>query len=65
MLTNHFFTKDSYCQGNSFQTLKLFLDGGPLNHIETSSLISSANQWTGVFIIGTSIMKELIIFCFN
>ena len=26
---------------------------------ETSPSISSANQWTGFYIIGTSVMKEL------
>ena len=34
-----------------------FHDGGPY-HIETSSLIRNANQWTGFYMIGTSIMKE-------
>ena len=29
-------------------------------HIETSSLICFANQWTGFCMIGTSVMKELI-----
>ena len=37
---------------------KLFHDGGP-SHIETNSLIHSANQWTGFFIIGTSAATEL------
>ena len=37
---------------------KLFLDGGPY-HIETNSLIFSANQWAGFCMIGTSNMKEL------
>ena len=40
---------------NSF---KYFHDGGPY-HIETSPLIYKANQWTGFYIIGTSVMKEL------
>ena len=35
----------------------LFQDVG-LYHIETSPLICSANQWTGFYIIGTSVMKE-------
>ena len=36
---------------------ELFLDGssGP---IETNPLICSANQWTGFYIIGTSVMKN-------
>ena len=36
----------------------LFHDGGPY-HIEISPLISSANQWTGFYMIMTSVMKEL------
>ena len=28
-------------------------------HVETSSLICRANQWTGFYMIGTSVMKEL------
>ena len=32
-----------------------------LYYIETSLLISSANQWTGVYMIGTSVIKELIV----
>ena len=28
-------------------------------HIETSPLICPADQWTGLYMIGTSIMKEL------
>ena len=31
-------------------------------YIETSPLICSANQWTGSYIIGTSVMEELIKF---
>ena len=38
--------------------VKLFHDGGPY-HIETSPLICSANQWSGFYMIGTSVMKEL------
>ena len=30
--------------------------------IETSPLIFSANQWTGFYMIGTVVMKELTIF---
>ena len=36
-----------------------FLDRGPY-HIETSPLICKANQWTGFYMIRTSVMKELI-----
>ena len=32
-----------------------------LYQIEASPLISRANQWTGFYMIGTSVMKELII----
>ena len=32
--------------------------GGPY-HIETSSSICKANQWTGFYMIGTSVMKKL------
>ena len=36
---------------------KLFHDGGPY-HTETSLLTSSANQWIGLHMIATSVMKE-------
>ena len=38
---------------------ELFHDGGPY-HIETSPMICRANQWTDFYMIGTSVMKELI-----
>ena len=38
----------------------LFHDGGRY-HIETSPL-SGANQWTGFYMITTSVMKELMLF---
>ena len=38
--------------------IKFFHDGGPY-HIETSPLNCKAKQWTGFFMIGTSIIKEL------
>ena len=38
--------------------LEFFHDGGPY-HIETSTLICKTNQWTGFYMIGTSIVKEL------
>ena len=37
---------------------ELFHDGGR-NHIETSPLICSTNQWTGFYMISTSVMKAL------
>ena len=43
------------CPGVRFQ---LFRDEG-IYHKETSPLICRANQWTGLYIIGTSSMKEL------
>ena len=39
---------------------ELFHDGGSYQ-IETSILICSANQWTGFYMLGTSVMKELMI----
>ena len=39
---------------------ELFHDRGPY-HIETSALICSANHWTSFYMIGTSVMKKLII----
>ena len=39
----------------------LFPDGG-LYHIETSTLICFANQWTCFYVTGTSVMTELTIF---
>ena len=38
--------------------LEFFHDGGPY-HIETSTLICKTNQWTGFYMIGTSVVKEL------
>ena len=38
-----------------------FHDGGPCN-IETSLLICNAKQWAGFYIIGTTAMKELILY---
>ena len=34
-----------------------FPDGGPY-HTETSTLVCTVNQWTGFYMIGTSVMKE-------
>ena len=38
---------------------QLFNDGGPYN-MEASPLICFANQWTGFYIIGTFVMKDLM-----
>ena len=44
------------------------LDGGP-SYKETSPFICIANQWTGFYVLGTSVMKELkktnISICFD
>ena len=34
-------------------------------HIEASPLIGRANQWTGFYIIGTSVIKELMRYVLN
>ena len=47
--TNAIFAKD--------REVELFHDGGS-NDTETSLLICSANQWTGFYMIGASIMRE-------
>ena len=36
-----------------------FLDEGPY-HIETGPLICNPNQWTGFYMVGTSVVKELL-----
>ena len=41
---------------NYFKNIQLFHDGGPY-HIEISTLICRVNQWTGFYMIGTSVMK--------
>ena len=41
---------------------KLLTHDGARYHIETSSLICSANQWTGLYMITASAVKELTIF---
>ena len=46
---------DEYIQVTKHQ---LFHDGGPCRK-ENSPLICSVNQWTGFFMIGTSVTKEL------
>ena len=37
-----------------YNLIKLFQDGG----LETSLLICSANQWTGFYMIGNSVLKD-------
>ena len=41
-----------------FFCIQLFHDGGR-DHIETSPLICTANQWTRFYMITVSVMKEL------
>ena len=48
---------DIYNAALTVTYLSLFHDGG-LYHIETSPLTCSENQWTGFYIIGSSVMKE-------
>ena len=43
----------------SFDLTLSWWSGGPY-HIETSPLICWANLWTGFYMIGTTVMKELI-----
>ena len=47
------------------KNVELFHDGGPY-YIENSQLICSVDQWTGYYMIGTTVIKELrgiISFC--
>ena len=41
-------------------SVPLTLHDGGRYHIETSPLICKSNQWTGFYMEGTSVMKELI-----
>ena len=53
---------DMFCLATDYVMkfcLYLFHDGGPY-HIETSSLTCTANQWTGFYMIGTSVMKVML-----
>ena len=45
-----------------FLFIFIFIYDGSSYHIETSPLICIANQWTGFYTIGTSVMNELKIF---
>ena len=46
---------------NSLEATNYLLlhDGRPY-HVETNPLICKANQWTGFYMIGTSVMNDLI-----
>ena len=44
----------------SESNLKLFHGGGPY-HIETSPLIYRSDRWTGFYMIGSSVMKDLTV----
>ena len=50
-----------YLQTNKYllNLLKLTLYDGNSHHIETSPLICRTNQWTGFYMMGTFVMKEL------
>ena len=52
------FTLDVYPTLVSKLAILYFHGGGP-NHIETTPSIYSSNQWTGFYVIGTFVMKEL------
>ena len=52
----------SYDSETDSFSAKLFHDKGPY-HIETSPVICCATQWTGFYMIGTSVMKELKMKC--
>ena len=60
LMTFHLFSL-SWKQKSFFQywfNSQQFHEGGP-QHIETNPLICSANEWTGFYMIGTSVIKEL------
>ena len=42
----------------TYDILNYFIMEGPIIHIETSLLICRENQWTGLSMIGNSVMKE-------
>ena len=43
----------------NIELYSLIIAGG-YYYIETSSLVCSANQWTGFYMTGTPVMKELM-----
>ena len=47
-----------FIQSKVMLLLSLSHDRGPY-HVETRSLISRTNQWTGFYMISISVMKEL------
>ena len=53
-----FITHNCYDLSLEIRSPKCFSDEGP-NPIETSPLSCSANQWTGFFMIRTSVIKKL------
>ena len=46
------------CSSSSTVEYEVFHDGS-IYHIGTNPLMSSTNQWTGLSMIGTSVMKKL------
>ena len=49
----------------TYDNKPVIFNGGGRNHIETSPLICSVNQWTGFYMIKASVMKELSPFLEN
>ena len=47
-----------FCGCCAHLPINSFMTGGPL-HIKTSPLICISNQWTGFYMIGTSVREEL------
>ena len=58
-LLKSFETEGSFSSKWVKYPFKTFHGGGPC-HIETSPLICWANQWTGFYMVGITVMKELI-----
>ena len=57
---SQYFSHISSCyRKGSFVWIGLALHDGSLHHIETTTLICYANQWTGFYMAETSVMKEL------
>ena len=64
---SHSFCKNNFrnfrlCGMNKPSHSSQLFHGEGLYHIETSPLICKSNQWTGLYMIGISVMKE---FMFN
>ena len=55
--------KHLYSESWTVCIVQIFHEGSPY-HVETSPLICRANHWTGVYVMGTSVMKELKAFVY-